>query len=695
MDGNALVPGRRAGPEPRPGRARLRTWLAGGALLASLTVGRPAAGRAQARHIELDDFSGIVRVSSPALSPDGKTIAFVVSRADTSKDRYDRELYLLDVATGASRVLTHGREGVASPAWSPSGDRLAFLAPAGPEGEETEQVFVLPMAAGEARQITTAERGVEQFAWRPGGTEIAYVTADSSPDRKAIEKHRDAFEVGNNGYLARSAPTPSHLWLVAADSGAPRRLTWGGWSLVKSHPPGPPASPISWSPDGRSLLFTRQADPHFGDADRSAVQVLDVGSDSARALTGRSKFEQDGLYSPDGSKVAYLYPSGGDPNRGGDVYVTGAEGGTGEDVTRELDRNIVRAMWMPDGRSLLVGAHDGTRVALWIQPLAGPARRLELGGVDPAWSFWIDASVGRNGAIAFAGSEPGDPGEIYYLASAGSRPRQLTHLNDDIAALDLGRTDSLRWAGPDGFQEDGVVVYPPDFRAGRSYPLVLLIHGGPTAATTTGFSFLAQLLAAQGFIVFQPNYRGSDNLGDAYQTAIVDDAGDGPGRDVMAGVKALERSGSVDTSRVAVSGWSYGGYMTTWLIGHYHIWKAAMAGAPVTNIVDQYDLADFNVLDRYAFEGSPWTSEHNLRRYREQSPITYAPQVTTPTLLLHDVGDPRVTITQSYEFYHALEDNGVPVRFFAYPTGGHFPSDPVRQKDIFRRWVGWMSAHLK
>lgn len=694
MDGNALVPGRLAGPEPRPARRWRRAWLTGGVLLVSLLAGRPTVGRAQARHIELGDFTRLVGVSSPAISPDGKQIAFVASRADTSKDRYDRELYLLDVGTGASRVLTHGREGVASPAWSPSGDRLAFLAPVGPEDRKTEQVFVLPMAAGEAHRITTAGRGVEQFAWRPGGKEIAYVTADSAPDQEAIEKHHDAFEVGDNGYLARAAPTPSHLWLVAADSAAPRRLTSGSWSLVKSHPPGPPASPLSWSPDGRSLLFTRQADPHFGDADRSTVQVLDVGSDSARALTGRSSFEGNGVYSPDGSQVAYTYPSEGDPNRGGDIYVTGAEGGAGRDLTGSLDRNIVWGTWMPDGQSLLVGAHDGTRVALWIQPLAGPARRLRLGDVDPAWSFWIDASVGPDGAIAFAGSEPGRPSEIYYLPSADARPRQLTHFNDDIAALDLGRSDTSRWEGPDGFREDGVVVYPPDFRAGRRYPLVLLIHGGPTAATTTGFSFLAQLLAAQGFIVFEPNYRGSDNLGDAYQTAIVNDAGDGPGRDVMAGVRALERSGSVDTSRVAVSGWSYGGYMTTWLIGHYHIWKAAMAGAPVTNIVDQYDLADFNVLDRYSFEGSPWTSAHNLQRYREQSPLTYAPQVTTPTLLLHDVGDPRVTITQSYEFYHALKDNGVPVRFFAYPTGGHFPSDPVRQADIFRRWVGWMVEHL-
>lgn len=666
-----------------------------GATALVVTFGRTPIASAQTRHIELSDFTRLVSVSNPELSPDGRTIAFVVSRADTANDRYDRELYTLDVATGASRPLTHGRKGVASPRWSPSGDRLAFLAPAGPEGKEREQVFVLPTDGGEALQITEVENGVEQFAWRPGGKEIAYVTADNAPNKEAIEKHDDAFEVGNNGYLLRAAPTPSHLWLVPADGGKARRLTSGAWSLPKSHPPGSPASPLSWSPDGRHLLFTRQADPHFGNADERTLQVLDLQTDTIRKLTDHDKFEGDGIYSPDGTRIAYGFPSKGDLNRTNEIYVTSAAGGAGTDVTQALDRNMARGIWMPDGKSLLVGAHDGTRVALWIQPLSGAARRLDLGDVDPAWSFWIDASVGRDGAIAFAGSEPGRPSEIYYLSSASAAPKRLTDFNHDIAALDLGRPEAFQWQGPDGFREDGAVVYPPGFSPERKYPLVLVIHGGPTAASTTAFSFLAQLVAAHGFVVFQPNYRGSDNLGNAYQTAIVDDAGDGPGHDVMAGIAALEKRGFIDTTRIGVSGWSYGGYMTTWLIGHYHVWTAAVAGAPVTNIVDQYNLADFNVLDRYGFLGSPWTSEHNLRRYREQSPISYAHQVKTPTLLLHDVGDARVTITQSYEFYHALKDNGTPVRFFAYPTAGHFPSDPVRQTDVFRRWTGWLAQHLK
>jgi len=195
-------------------------------------------------------------------------------------------------------------------------------------------------------------------------------------------------------------------------------------------------------------------------------------------------------------------------------------------------------------------------------------------------------------------------------------------------------------------------------------------------------------------VVFEPNYRGSDNLGNAYQRAIVNDAGEGPGKDVMAGLEAVKKKGFVDAGRIAVTGWSYGGYMTSWLIGHYHVWKTAVAGAAVTDLAEAYNLADFNVQERYAIGGSPWVGAY-ANAYRDQSPITYAAQVRTPTLILSTTGDTRVPVTQSYRLYHALKDNGVEVKFVAYPTGGHFPADPVRSKDLFRRWLAWLDGHMR
>ena len=209
------------------------------------------------------------------------------------------------------------------------------------------------------------------------------------------------------------------------------------------------------------------------------------------------------------------------------------------------------------------------------------------------------------------------------------------------------------------------------------------------------FASRAQLLAAQEWIVFEPNYRGSDNLGNAFQAAIWNDAGKGPGRDVMAGVAVLEKRGFIDTARMAVSGWSYGGYMTTWLTGNYPgQWKAAVAGAAVTDWLDQYNYGDANVRRASAFGGSPYTDQKRLDAYREQSPITYASKIKAPTLILSDTGDYRVPITQSFQLYHVLTDNGVTTQFIAYPVTGHSPADPVHSRDIDRRWIAWLAKYL-
>ena len=194
--------------------------------------------------------------------------------------------------------------------------------------------------------------------------------------------------------------------------------------------------------------------------------------------------------------------------------------------------------------------------------------------------------------------------------------------------------------------------------------------------------------------MFSPNYRGSTNLGDAYQHAITNDAGDGPGKDVMAGLAAVEREYPIDTSRIGVSGWSYGGYMTSWLIGHYHVWKAAVSGASLDDWLDDYNIAFYYDTDVPFFAGKPWNPA-NTAEWREQSPIADAPNATTPTLIMGDIGDNNVTITNSFKLYHALKDNGTTVKFIAYPVAGHFPSDPVRAEDVQKHWLDWLEQYLK
>jgi dipeptidyl aminopeptidase/acylaminoacyl peptidase len=646
---------------------------------------------ASAARFDIAAIGKIVRVSDPQISPDGRSIVIVVSRANYTDDRHDAELVLVDVATGAQQILTRDREKLASPRWAPDGHRLAFLAA---DSKGKSQIFVMPMAGGDALQATSSPTPVQQFAWNPAGDEIAFTAEEPRPKRTGEARFDDAFEVGDNDYLIREQPMPTRLWLVKPDGSGLRQLTWGTMTLPVSHPPSPPASPLEWSPDGKSIAYVRLESAYSGDGDKAKIELINLASGESRPLTGRSRHEGYPVFSPDGKQVAYWYPRDGLTKYGTSIYVSPVGGGEGRDVTRDIDRNIQRAIWMPDGNSLLVGANDHTSVGLWIQPIDGPARQLSLGEICPSSSFWVDVNVGRDGAIAFSGSAPLDPTELYYMASATSAPKRLTDFNHDIAALELGKRETIRWKGPDGFEDDGVLTYPPDFDPGHKYPLVLLIHGGPRYATRQAFSPMPQLFAAHGWVVFEPNYRGSDNLGNAFQSAIWNDAGDGPGRDVMSGVDLLEKRGFVDESRMAVSGWSYGGYMTTWLLGHYPVWKVAVAGAAVTDWIDQYALGDANVRRGAAFGGSPYTDPKRYQAYIDESPITYANKIKAPTLILSDVGDYRVTVTQSYKLFHVLRDNGVTTRFFAYPVGGHFPTDPVRQRDIDRRWVDWLAKYL-
>jgi dipeptidyl aminopeptidase/acylaminoacyl peptidase len=648
-------------------------------------------GGLSAARFGIENIGRIVRLNDPQIAPDGKSIALVVSRANYEENRYDGDIVLIDIATHAQRVLTHDRRGLNQARWSPDGTRLAFLAAA----EGKAQIFILPMSGGDAVQITKSPTGVQQYAWRPGHNEIAYVATDEAPKVTGEERHNRAFEIQNNHFLLQEAPRPAHVWLIAADGkGAARRLTSGTWTLPASLPPGAPSSPLTWSPDGSRLAIVKVATPYTGDSDKSAVQLLDVDTGALRSLTGRTRNETQPLFSPDGSHIAHWYPRDGESRNVNEIYVGPANGGDTASITRALDRNVQRAIWMPDGKSMLVSGNDGTTTGLWVQPLQGPAHRVDLGKVVATAAFWLDASMGPNGSIALTGSEPDRPAELYYLASPESKVERLTEFNSPTASLELGRTESVKWDS-EGFHVDGVVTYPPDFVASKKYPLVLYVHGGPRSASKQGFSSRAQLLAAQGWVVFEPNYRGSDNLGNAFQAAIWNDAGAGPGRDVMVGVAMLEKRGFIDASRMAVSGWSYGGYMTTWLLGNYpERWKAAVAGAAVTDWFDQYNYGDANVRRGSAFGGSPYTDAKRLQAYREQSPMTYASRIKAPTLILSDTGDYRVPITQSFQLYHALADNGVPTQFIAYPVSGHSPADPVHSRDVDRRWISWLGKYL-
>jgi dipeptidyl aminopeptidase/acylaminoacyl peptidase len=304
-------------------------------------------------------------------------------------------------------------------------------------------------------------------------------------------------------------------------------------------------------------------------------------------------------------------------------------------------------------------------------------------------------TVAQNGAVAFVASRARHPGELFYLPPNLSNPRELTDYNAPIARLDLAPSTEFTWHN-DGFTEDGVLTYPLGYVRGRKYPLALVIHGGPTdGASTVSFSALNQILAAAGFFVLQPNYRGSDNLGYKYATAIIGSRPIvGVGSDVYAGTKALLATGMIDSSRVGASGWSAGGWTTSWLITHYPLYKAAVTGAAIDDAAMQATFSQINDYAPILFGGlTPWSSR-GMQVYRQNSPVTFAKNVTAATLILSDTNDPRVPTPQSYEFFEALRAYGKNVEFIAIPAYGHHPADPDRNKAIDQVWANWLMEHL-
>lgn len=643
------------------------------------------------KRFELADLAKLTAISDPQLSPDGKSIVLVVSRPEYKQNVYNAELVMVDIASAKQTVLTQNRPVVSQPRWCPDGSKLAFLSKTGTGKEAANQVYVLS-AFSEARQLTNAPKGVQHFSWKPDGQMIAFVTADEPLNKAESDRGNDAFEVGNNDMFLIAAPTPSHIWLIPAAGGEAKKLTSGSWSLPVTIPPGAPSSPLSWSPDGKLIAFVKVTGPYSGDGPNRSVQLLNVETGAVTPLTGRSKFEAYPTFSSDGNSIHYGYLRDGIQGNINDIYVSPVTGGEGRCVTTVLDREMSRAFWMPDSKMLLVGGHDDNRVSLWLQPLSGSAKKLNLGSLSPSWSFWIDASVDQKGAIAFTASDPLQPTELYYMSSPTAQPRRLTDFNKEVRAMSMGKWETIRWE-LEGFKHNGLLTYPVDYVPGNKYPLVLMVHGGPAASSVEVFSSRTQLLANKGYFIFEPNYRGSDNMGSAYKKAIIKDAGAGPGRDVMAGLAKLKSSGMIDTARIGVTGWSYGGFMTVWLTGHYPGWKAAVSGAAVTDWVDQYNLGDANVNRASAIGGSPWLGD-NMKLYIDQSPITMANKIIAPTLILANTGDPRVPISQSYKLYHVLKDNGVTAKFIAWNIPAHNASDPVRQMEVSRLWIDWMDQYL-
>jgi dipeptidyl aminopeptidase/acylaminoacyl peptidase len=646
------------------------------------------------RIFQASDLFSLEVAADPQISPDGSRIAYVRRSADIMTDKMRSAIWLIDTRTGEQRPLVAGPGSHSQPRWSPDGRRLAYVSTA--EGG-APQLFVRWMDSGEAVRITGLPQSPSSIAWSPDGRRIAYAmfvpddglklgAAPPKPEgaqwAPPLEVHTAiAYRSDDSGY---AKPGYSHLFLVSADGGAPRQLSFG----ARNHD-----GPLSWTPDGRSLLFSGNRNANWErEPFDTEVYALDVDSGAFTTLTDRRGPDEAPAVSPDGRLVAY---TGYDDQRlsyqSNVLYVMNRDGSGRRALTESLDRSVNAPVWSADGRALYVSYEDRGTVKVSRVGLDGSIRtvadHLSGSGLDRPYAGGA-YSVARDGTLAVTAGSATRPADVAIVRAGAVRP--LTRLNADLlGSKRMGEVRKIAVTAFDKRPIDAWLTLPPTWSEGRRVPLILEIHGGPVAAYGPNFSTDDQLYAAAGYAVLSINPRGSSSYGAEFANLIHHAY---PGRDyddLMSAVDAAIAQGFADPERLFVTGGSGGGVLTTWIVGKTGRFKAAAAQKPVINWASEALTMDMTLFtSRYWFDKLPWEDPQG---YWARSPLSLAGSIKTPTLVVVGSEDYRTPASEAEQLYAALQIQGVPTALVKVPGASHGgiaarPSQSAAKAEAILAW---------
>jgi len=647
-------------------------------VLAALLTATSVAAQTQIPTV--DQLIGLKRVGSPAISPNGQWIAYTVREANWDDNNYHTEIWLADVKTGDLRQLTsNAKKSSSSPAWSPDSTKLAFAT----DRDDKRQVYLIDPRGGEARKLTAVEDGISNFVWSPDGKSIAYTATDPRSEAdKEREKKFGEFDVYGEGYRM------THLWVWDIAGKKSRRLTEGTFTVGS----------FSWSPDSTQIAFDHRINNANTSGSTADISIVTVADSKVRKLVTQDGADAGPVWSPDGSRIAFgsaMKKEFSFLNNG--IGLIPASGGTIEYLTTAFDENPNIVDWNRAG--LFFSASQKTWSYLFSVDPATKAIK-KYASADPAIANGF--SMTRDGQwVAFTASDATNLSEVYLSpVSVTLKPRKLTDMTSQTASWSRHAIELVTWKSQDGAAIEGVLHKPVGFQAGRKYPLLVVIHGGPTGtsraqAYSSTSVYPIDIWTAKGALVLEPNYRGSAGYGEAFRSLNVRNLGVGDAWDVLSGVDYLIKEGLADPDRVGTMGWSQGGYISAYLTTHDSArFKAVSVGAGISDWMTYYVNTDITQFTRHYLKATPW---EDPEIYAKTSPITYVKNAKAPTLIQHGATDQRVPPPNAFELYRGLQDVGVPSKLVIYKGFegvGHGPSKPKSSRAVMQHNLDWFDKYI-
>ena len=625
---------------------------------------------------------------NPKISPDGKRVVYEVQKTNWQENAFERNLWIGDVAGGESHALTTAKKSSTNAEWSPDGKWIAFLSDrpaqiAGtPEGKK--QLYVISVDGGEAQQLTKVENDVNGFEWAPDSKHLAFSMSD--PETKAMKDRKEKY---GEYSVVHGDYSMMHLWTIEFSSGStataePKRLTEGDKFSVGD---------FSWSPDGTRIAFSAQRDPDLISLDTADLYVVTVGDKAVKKIVSTPGPDRNPKWSPDGKKIAFETAAASRYffYTNAKIGVVSPDGGAVQILTDSFDEDPSLAGWGPDG--IYFAAAQKTAAHLFrLNPATGAVEKLSAPESLLATSFSFSHDYKK---IAYRAALENQYLEICTTSVATWQGKRLTTMGDQLKAFKLAHREVISWKSADGTTIEGILYTPADFDAKKKYPLLVVIHGGPTGVDQpivyADRYYPVERFVAKGALVLRPNYRGSAGYGEKFRSLNVRNLGIGDYADVISGVDALIARGSVDKDRVGAMGWSQGGYISAYITTFSDRFRAVSVGAGISDWTTYYVNTDITPFTRQYLHATPWDDPEI---YWKTSPISNIAKARTPTLIQHGENDKRVPIPNAYELRQALEDRGVPVRMVVYKGFGHGITKPKQQRAVMEENEKWFAQYI-